>query len=277
MVSPPKPKKKTTSKKNPKIKKKRTPKIKKKKRTVIENDYQFLKTLGKGAFGKVVKAKHKKTNELVAIKFQKIHKHSKIWVKEIQVLKKISQICKPFVCIKGYGKIKGLYYIIMELIEGVNLKDFIQNHDNIPNSTILSISKQLIYGIKILHNAGLAHMDIKPTNIMIKPETNEIQIIDLGLSCFEFECGESGTSAYMEKNINTTLTGRQASDIWAIGICIIQLILGYYSAFAILEHEENIPREINKRISDPLFKKILLVLFTRNYLQRIEQFNNLVI
>lgn len=207
----------------------------------ITSKYDILKTLGQGSFGKVVKAKNKHTKEIVAIKIQQNPCNYQEFLNEILILKKISEICKNLVCIKDYGKltnsdkcdktdIHAQYYIVMDFIKGITLTEFI-NDKKITPSIFVEITIQMHTGLKLLHQYNMAHMDLKPDNIMIDPETLKVTIVDLGLACISPQCNSSGTPLYMPQEFSIDLEGRQSTDIWAFGMILLQMIIGYNNIF----------------------------------------------
>lgn len=84
----------------------------------LPNRYDFVQVLCQGAFGQVVKAIDKKTNQIVAIKLQRFKNGTSMFEKEIENLKKISNECDNLVCIIDSGLFYKKYYIVMEFISG---------------------------------------------------------------------------------------------------------------------------------------------------------------
>lgn len=204
------------------------------------NNYSFIKYLGGGAYGKVYKAKYKKTNEYVAIKIMDIILHEEVIIQEITNLvylnmRDSSNNCNSNV-ICYYGGFtttinnKKVICIVTEYIDGYDLLKYI--NENIikskcpPNRILLlKIMLQLMDGLNYIHKREYAHRDIKPENIMID-KNNNAKIIDFGLVC-NICSGIDGTKYYMPpeilykiktNNISVDLFEAQKQDIWGMGV-----------------------------------------------------------
>ena len=228
----------------------------------IPKNYEALKKLGKGGFGRVFEVQEKSTKKRYAMKI--IHKDQKnIYnydtVKdEVNILKNLSHpnIIKFYDFYESVSKL----YIIMELAEGESLYEWINSHYNkeenninsengnndnsndnninvdnknnpiIDESKIYIIIKQLLLAINYLHKHNICHRDIKPQNILFqkKGDINCIKLIDFGLSVKNFEnVGENkicGTWAYMSPEMLFNHKYYKPIDLWAVGIIMYQLL-----------------------------------------------------
>jgi len=156
--------------------------------------YEIVSKLGSGAFGEVFKAKNKHTNEFVAVK-----KYSLKMIKENQDLNTTLMIN----CIKNEIKTMrvvsrdieainvinlhevyetgDLVYLVMDLIDGGDLLDFLDTHSSkhsLNDEDILVIMKQLTHGLKHLADSNIVHRDIKPENILVTGD--DIKLADFG-------------------------------------------------------------------------------------------------
>ena len=169
----------------------------------IPKNYDPIRKIGKGSFGRVIEVLEKTTKTKYAMKI--INKDSKKFYKyntvkdEVNILKNLSHpnIIKYYDFQESVTKL----YIIMELAEGESLFEWINNHyrnnknhiiDNeqtIDESKIYIIIKQLLSAINYLHSHNICHRDIKPQNILLskKGEINNIKLIDFGLSVNNFK------------------------------------------------------------------------------------------
>jgi len=131
---------------------------------------------------------------------------------------------------------KGLY-IAMEFIQGISLRQFIQQK-SLTSKRALEIVLQVAYALSHLHTHGVIHRDLKPENILIT-ETGEIKVIDFGIAQLHREMQQDritqkkrvmGTPIYMspEQKENPTQIS-YSSDIYALGIIAYELILGRLS------------------------------------------------
>ena len=214
-----------------------------KKQTI--DDYDIVKTIGKGSFGKVVLALNLKNCKNYAIKiiekhFIEIHdKVDQIHV-EKQILSKLSHpnIIKLF---KTFHNSKKLYYVF-EYGDKGDLKEYLNINGTVPHSLAKFIIAEIVIALEYLHSNGIIHRDLKPENIVLN-EKLHIKIVRSILNQIDF-----ATAAYYGKyfdlkekifkdqkdkeNINTTLLGtaeyispemindNQCSfegDLWALG------------------------------------------------------------
>ena len=218
----------------------------------IPKNYEPVKKLGKGGFGRVVEVIEKSTNKKYAMKI--IHKDSKKIYKydtvkdEVNILKNLSH--PNIIKFYDFQETVTRLYIIMELAEGESLFEWINNNyintdvnttnnnNNTNNSSNLLIDeskiyiiiKQILLAVHYLHMHNICHRDIKPQNILLKKKNdiNNIKLIDFGLSVKNFEnIGENkicGTWAYMSPEMLFNHKYYKPIDLWAVGIIMYQLL-----------------------------------------------------
>jgi serine/threonine protein kinase len=181
--------------------------------------------LGKGSFGEVRKGMNKVTGKPVAFKFQYDQdgsgdNNNHLFKQEIDILKKVKKSCEKYICLDGWGKMDGLYFLVMDLVKGTSLSKF---RKKITSSQFLKIMKQLSDAVTWLHKSNIAHMDLKPDNIMID-QNLKINLIDLGLSCSSTLCGSGGTPYYMPDIPfeSLSLSKRKALDYYALVMTLIE-------------------------------------------------------
>ena len=152
-------------------------------------EYEVIKELGKGGFGRVIQVKSKSDNNYYAIKEITIKAEMKDGLENI---KKEADILSKFNCnniVKYYDSCenKDKFYILMEFCAGQNLRDFINEHIKnnklIEEDILYNIIKQICIGIKEIHEKNIIHRDLKPENIFINKKI-EIKIGDFGRSNF---------------------------------------------------------------------------------------------
>ena len=153
--------------------------------TIRDIEYEIVKELGKGGFGRVIHVKSKSDNKSYAIKEIMIKEEMRDKIKNI---KKEADILSKFNCdniVKYYDSylVKDKFYILMEYCDGQNLRDFINKSKNelIEENILYGIIKQICIGIKEIHNKNIIHRDIKPENIFMN-KNKDIKIGDFGIS-----------------------------------------------------------------------------------------------
>ena len=198
-----------------------------------------IQYIGQGAYGLVISARKKVTNEKYAIKIIKKNykKNPDAYLIEVDLLKKL----KHERIVKLHEVINTLDYLIliMDLCEGGSLKDFIlerykENHDNyfVKDSEVSTIIKCLLEGVSYLHKNNIMHRDLKPENIMFKEKNNlnSLMICDFGISGEinnnSFEKGKCGTLIYMAPEEIQNRPYDILIDLWSIGIIMYILESG---------------------------------------------------
>ena len=196
----------------------------------VANYYIILKDLGHGSYGQVKKVKHKKMNEVRAMKIT--NKKSVSSKYEIEILRKISHpnIANIFEIFEDSKK----YYIIMEFLEGGELFDAITSIGSFSEESACQIMKQILSAIFYLHSSNIVHRDLKPENIMLlqKPQNDNyhIKLIDFG-TAKEFKPGKKmckfiGTSYYIAPEVLKERYDEKC-DVWSCGIILYILLCGY--------------------------------------------------
>jgi serine/threonine-protein kinase len=173
-----------------------------------------------------------------------------------------------------FGESGGVFYISMEYIEGVTLKDLIRSRGALPLGVGLRIAKQICHGLEAAHNVGVVHRDIKPQNMLILPESGELKVMDFGIARVS-EMREKGmtstgvimgTPDYMPPEQAQAAPTDFRSDIYSLGVVLFEMFCGRLpfqgeSAMAILlQHIQApppAPRSLNPRLPAQLETLIL--------------------
>lgn len=133
------------------------------------------------------------------------------------------------------GEYHGRLYMVMELLEGKNLREFLENENRLELKTALSIMIQIADALKEIHQRGIIHRDLKPENIMVLSNTGylpQVKLLDFGLARFKNQPGQTGVGMIMGTIFYLSpeqLSGARASfssDIYALGVLYYQLLTG---------------------------------------------------
>ena len=200
---------------------------------VILSDYNLIKDIGEGNFGKVKLAKLKSTKEKFAIKIldkEKLKTQTKSTLfNEIEIISKLNH--KNVIHVEKILEDAKNYYIIMEYCEKGELFDYIVNKERLNPAEASLFFYQLINGVEYIHKKGFAHRDLKPENLLLTKE-KILKIIDFGL-CHDFD-GENylttkcGSPSYAAPEI---LKGYPydgfKTDIWCCRIILYAMLCGY--------------------------------------------------
>lgn len=155
----------------------------------MKDNYQFIETIGQGAFGQVNLVKSLKNGQIYAMKhiIRKDLPDSELFVlkNEIEILKELTH--PNLVSIYEYYITKQSIYIVQERLEGGELFDYIVKHKGITEQEAANIIVQVLQAVNYCHNNNVMHRDLKPENIMLEQQdsnTNEqpvtIKLIDFG-------------------------------------------------------------------------------------------------
>ena len=220
-------------------------------RDIYEN-YKFSgNLLGEGGFAKVMLATNIYRYKEVAIKIidKTMIDNWDFIENEINILK----FCNHTNIIKYIDNFEDIdyFYIVTEYIEGyVNLTSIFKNCYS-KGYDVIQIIKNIAEGLKYVHKYNIIHNDLKPGNILIKMNSNNIKLIDFGLSCFIPNANEVyknyGTQAFYPPEKYQNKPCSKKTDIWSYGIMIFCLKSG------VCEFEESALRKSEK----PMYIKIL--------------------
>lgn len=150
----------------------------------LADRYEIIEQIGTGGMADVYKAKCHKLNRYVAIKVMKSEFSqdktfvSKFWAEA----QSAAGLTNPNVVnVYDVGVENGIYYIVMELVEGVTLKKYIEKRGKLPYKEAVSIAIQVANGMDAAHKHNIVHRDIKPQNIIISKE-GKVKVTDFGIA-----------------------------------------------------------------------------------------------
>ena len=226
---------------------------------IICNRYKILDHLGTGGMATVWLGYDTILDRQVAIKTFKIDANDEDAVKRFnREAKAVTSLSHPnIVSIYDVENEGEFYYLILEYVEGMTLKDYMIKNPRIPIETIVHIAKQISEGLSHAHQNGIIHRDIKPQNILMKEDLT-CKITDFGIARAYGDTTLTqtnqmlGTVYYLSPEQARGNVATAQSDIYSLGILIFEMITGQIpfkgeSAVAIaLKHlQEELP-EIDK-------------------------------
>ena len=196
------------------------------------SQYQILEQIGQGQFGRVFRAVHTKTQELVALKELDRQRFStKLFLRELGFLVTLRH--PNIVTCQALEYSQTGRYLVMDYCEGGNLRQLMESEGQISLTQILALIADILMGLEHAHNCDIVHCDLKPENILLKPRHDgwTACISDFGIARFsqENDCttglGDTGSPAYMAPE---RFYGHYsfASDLYAIGIILFELVVG---------------------------------------------------
>lgn len=239
---------------------------------LIGDRYEILEKIGTGGMSDVYKAKCHKLNRYVAVKVlkQEFSENTNFVSKfRIEAQAAAGLMHTNIVNVYDVGEEDGIYYIVMELVEGITLKNYIEKKSRLSVKEAISIAIQVSMGIEAAHNNHIIHRDIKPQNIMISKE-GKVKIADFGIA-------KAATSNTITSNVMGSVhytSPEQArggfsderSDIYSLGCTMFEMLTGHVPfdgettvAIAIKHVQEEMPspREYVNEIPVSIEKIIL--------------------
>ena len=199
---------------------------------MIGDRYEILEKIGTGGMSDVYKAKDHKLNRLVAVKVlkQEFSENANFVSKfRIEAQAAAGLMHPNIVNVYDVGEEGGIYYIVMELVEGITLKKYIEKKARLSVKEAISIAIQVSMGIQAAHNNHIIHRDIKPQNIIISKE-GKVKVTDFGIA-------KAATSNTITSNVMGSVhytSPEQArggysdekSDIYSLGITMFEMLTG---------------------------------------------------
>jgi len=148
--------------------------------TLIGNKYKLLEKIGEGSFGSIYKGENIRTNELVAIKVEPIINNTKL-LKNESIIYQYLNNNEGLPNVKWFGKDQDNYYMTINLL-GESLQSLKERKQTFSLKLVLQIGIQIINLLRMIHDKGLVHRDIKPDNFLLglKNKSKSIYIIDFG-------------------------------------------------------------------------------------------------
>ena len=199
---------------------------------MIGDRYEILEKIGTGGMSDVYKAKDHKLNRFVAVKVlkQEFAENANFVSKFRVEAQAAAGLMHPnIVNVYDVGEENGIHYIVMELVEGITLKKYIEKKARLSVKETISIAIQVSMGIEAAHNNHIIHRDIKPQNIIISKE-GKVKVTDFGIA-------KAATSNTITSNVMGSVhytSPEQArggysdekSDIYSLGITMFEMLTG---------------------------------------------------
>ena len=235
---------------------------------MLDNRYEILERIGTGGMAIVYKAKCHRLNRLVAIKILKsdLAQNEEFRRRFNAESQAVAQLSHPNI-VSVYDVSRGgdMEYIVMELIDGITLKQYMEKRGQLNWRESLQFITQIMRGLSHAHSRGIIHRDIKPQNIMVLRD-GSVKVADFGIACLADSAQTLTQEALGSVHYISPEQARgdrpdARSDIYSSGVVLYEMLTGRLpfegeSAVSVaIQHLSSIPlapREINPDIPEQL-------------------------
>ena len=200
--------------------------------TIIGDRYEILEKVGSGGMADVFRAKCHRLNRYVAIKIlkQDYSEDTKFVTKFRGEAQAIAGISHPnIVGIYDVGEENGMYYIVMELVDGITLKKYIEEKGKLSVKEAVGIALQIANGLEAAHSNHIIHRDIKPQNILIARD-GTAKVTDFGIakaaSSNTITANAMGSVHYISPEQARGGYSDEKSDIYSLGVTMYEMLSG---------------------------------------------------
>jgi serine/threonine protein kinase len=205
--------------------------------------FELLEVIGAGGMGIVIKARQKSLNRIVALKIIKPDTHGRQAFAErfVREARAMAQMNHPnIVTVHDFGQIDGLYYLVMEFVDGVNLRQMLRARQLTPRQA-LDVVPAICDALQFAHDHGIVHRDIKPENLLVD-KLGRVKIADFGLAkLLNADAAAANLTAANLTGANHVMGTRNymapeqlerptevdhRADIYSLGVVIYEMLTG---------------------------------------------------
>ena len=235
---------------------------------MLDNRYEILELIGRGGMANVYKAKCHRLDRLVAVKIlhSDLAQNADFRRRFMDESRAVAQLSHPnIVSVYDVSCSDDVDYIVMELIDGVTLKQYMERRGQMDWREALHFITQIMRGLSHAHSRGVIHRDIKPQNIMVLRD-GSVRVADFGIACLADQ-GQTltqetlGSVHYISPEQARGDRVDARSDIYSAGVVLYEMLTGRLpfegdSAVSVaIQHLSSVPlapRDIDPSIPEPL-------------------------
>ena len=200
--------------------------------TILDERYEIVETIGVGGMSTVYRAKDERLKRFVALKVLKPeYSNDAGFVSKFRVEAQASAgLTHPnIVSVYDVCEDNGRYFIVMELVEGITLKEYIHLNGRLSMEQALDFSIQIASGVEAAHEHHVIHRDIKPQNIIVA-KTGNLKVTDFGIAkaatSNTMSTAGMGSVHYISPEQARGGYSDERSDIYSLGITMYEMVTG---------------------------------------------------
>lgn len=201
---------------------------------VIDDRYRITELMARGGMGSVYVAQDERLDRPVAIKV--IHPHlaespqySARFRREARAAARISH--PNVVPVFDQGTVDGRGYLVMELVDGVDLRSYLYRHQPYSLGLVLELTQQVLLGVQAAHQVEVVHRDLKPENVLVT-RNGQVKVADFGLSRSGSDPALSstgsvfGTASYLAPEVALGDRADARTDVFSVGVMLYEMLTG---------------------------------------------------
>ena len=195
---------------------------------LVDSRYEIVDLVARGGMATVYRAYDRRLDRVVGLKLM----HAHLADSPDFVARAAARLSNPgVVAVYDQGSLEGVAYLIMEYVEGPNLRDLMAAGP-LSVREALGLTAQILRPLGAAHRAGLVHRDIKPENVLLPADGSVAKVADFGLARAVTEVTQTttgnvlGTVAYLAPELITSGSSSPCADVFSVGVIIYELLTG---------------------------------------------------
>lgn len=206
------------------------------KANLLGDRYELLELIGRGATSRIYRARDRVLDRIVAVKLlrEQYDQEQAILVARFnREARAVAALSNPHIVnIYDYGQHDGTYFIVMQYVDGTNLKDLLQREGRFEPAKAVDIIQQVLLALAAAHSHHLIHRDVKPQNILIQAADGAVKLTDFGVARALDDINLTtqgalvGTAFYMAPEQISGGVVSPATDLYAVGVVLFELLSG---------------------------------------------------
>ncbi len=204
---------------------------------ILGGRYELMEPIGRGGMATIYRAMDKRMNRVVAVKvLREVYSTDRKFVTRFQMeARAASSLAHPnIVQVYDYGQSNDSYFIVMELIQGTDLRRFLRTHHVLEVEQAVAIAHDVALGLGAAHRRSIVHRDVKPQNIMLSSD-GVIKLTDFGIASMYKDMSAErltttgmtlGTVQYYAPEQAQGEIVKPAADVYALGIVLYEMLTG---------------------------------------------------